>query len=205
MNTIRLKPDAEPVQETARIHELTVTLPNVGPAAYTIEWLENLPSHHIWPDRITRVTDTKTSISFGEDGFTISYSDGGGGSGQAAVLSIGGHKLYICAPGPVEENVTPRSGYIAYDGVPDDKTRKKFRTALSFALGVYLVEIGHTIFDKDWQVVAATARTAYSLGHRASDLPISRSCGSRTAISSTTSVARNSLEWSSVSSPCMRT
>lgn len=172
LNTTRLHPDADPVLETARIHELTVTLPNAGPAAYTIEWLENLPSHHMWPDRVRRVTDSKTSISFGEDGFTISHSNDGGGSGQAAVLTIGGHKLYICAPDPVEESVTPRSGYIVYDGLPDDNTRKKFRTALSFALGVYLVEIGHTIFDKDWQVVAATARTAYSLGNRASDLPL---------------------------------
>ena len=114
----------------------------------------------MWPDRVRRVTDSNSSISFGEDGFTISRSNDGGGSGQAAVLTIGGHKLYICAPDPVEESVTPRSGYIVYDGLPDDNTRKKFRTALSFALGVSLVEIGHTIFDKDWQVVAATARTA---------------------------------------------
>ena len=110
LNTTRLHPDADPVRETARIHDLAVTLPNAGPAAHTIEWLENLPSHHMWPDRVTRVTDTKTSISFGEDGFSISHSNDGGGSGPAAVLAVGGHKLYICAPGPVEESTTPRSG-----------------------------------------------------------------------------------------------
>jgi hypothetical protein len=172
LNTVRLHPDADPVRERSRIHELTLTLPNAGPAAYTIEWLENLPSHYIWPDQVTRATETKTGISFGDGDFTISHSHDGGGSGGAAILTIAGYKLYICAPCPVEEAATPRSGFIAYDGLPDDNTRKKIRTALSFAFGVYLVEIGHTIFDKDWLVVAATARTAYSLGNRASELPM---------------------------------
>jgi hypothetical protein len=172
LNTVRLHPDADPVRERSRIHELTLTLPNAGPAAYTIEWLENLPSHHIWPDQVRKATETKTGISFGDGDFTISHSHDGGGSGGAAILTIGSHKLYICAPGPVEEAATPRSGFIAYDGLPDDDTRKKIRTALSFAFGVYLVEIGHTIFDKEWLVVAATARTAYSLGNRASELPM---------------------------------
>ena len=52
------------VRETARIHELTVTLPDARPAAYTIEWLENLPSHHRWPNIIESIEGTKTNISF---------------------------------------------------------------------------------------------------------------------------------------------
>jgi hypothetical protein len=48
-------------------------------------------------------------------------------------------------------------------------TRKKIRCALSFALGFYLVEMGHTTFNKDWQVVSATSRSAYSLAKRTFD------------------------------------
>jgi hypothetical protein len=85
---------------------------------------------------------------------------------------VAGHRLYVCAPEPPNEAGTPRSGCIIYDGVADDLVRKKFRAALSFAFGVYLVETGHTFFDKDWQVVSATAKSAYSLWQRAFDLPM---------------------------------
>src|SRR5208337_3376862 len=85
-------------------------------------------------------------------------------------LRIAGHTLYVCAPMPAEITSKPVSGYVVYKGVPDDLTRKKIRTALSFALGVYLVETGHTLYDKDWQIVSATTRSAYSLGRRAFDL-----------------------------------
>jgi hypothetical protein len=170
VNRRRSKPDGDPVQEIARIHDLIVTLPDRGPAVYTIEWLENLPSHHSWPDVAETTSETKASISFGDDGITIRESGDSFSTGGAAVLKVAGHRLYVCAPEPPNEAGTPRSGCIIYDGVPDDLVRKKFRTALSFALGVYLVEIGHTFFDKDCQVVSATARSAYSLWQRAFDL-----------------------------------
>jgi hypothetical protein len=57
VNRLRSKPNGDPVQEIARIHDLTVTLPDRGPAVYAIEWLENLPSHHSWPD----IAETKGS------------------------------------------------------------------------------------------------------------------------------------------------
>jgi hypothetical protein len=170
LNTIRLHPDADPVRETARIHDLTVTLPDRGTAVYTIEWLENLPSHHIWPDIIKSHTDIKTTISFGEGHIEIPEADFRGNTRDAAILQIAGHKLYVCGPEPLDEHSTPRSGFIIYEGVPDELTRKKFRTALSLALGVYLVETGHTLFNKDWEAVTASVRTAYSLGGRAFDL-----------------------------------
>lgn len=72
---------------------------------------------------------------------------------------------------PADFRTAPVSGFIVYVGTPDDLTRKKIRTALSLALGVYLVETGHTLYDKEWQVVTATSRSAYSLGRRAFDLP----------------------------------
>jgi hypothetical protein len=66
----------------------------------------------------------------------------------------------------------PRSGCIIYEGAPDELTRKKLRTALSLAFGAYLVETGHTVFDKDWQAASATLRSPYSLGGRASELAV---------------------------------
>jgi hypothetical protein len=172
LNRVRLYPDADPVRERSRIHELTLTLPDRGIAVYTIVWLENLPSHHCWPDRIQSHTDIKTKTTFGEGRLEIPETDFRGASRGAAILEIAGHTLYVCGPEPLDENKTPRSGCIVYEGVPDTQTRKKFRVALSLALGVYLVETGHTLFNKDWEPVAATAITAYSLGGRAFDLPM---------------------------------
>ena len=41
---------------------------------------------------------------------------------------------------------------------------------MAFALGTYLVEIGHTLYDREWQIVSATSRSAYSLARKAFDL-----------------------------------
>jgi hypothetical protein len=59
VDTRRRVESGDTVRETVRVHELTVTLPGAEPAAYTIEWLENLPSHHQWPNFIEGIEGTK--------------------------------------------------------------------------------------------------------------------------------------------------
>ena len=54
--------------------------------------------------------------------------------------------------------------------MPDEIFRKKVRVALSFALGLYLVDLGSTYFDADWTIVSTLARSAYSLGRHAFEL-----------------------------------
>ncbi len=56
-------------------------------------------------------------------------------------------------------------------GVPSDEFRKKARTVLSFALNVYLVELGSAVYCKDWEIVSFKARSAYSMGRRVLELP----------------------------------
>jgi hypothetical protein len=173
VDTTRRFESGDTVREIARIHELTVTLPDAGPPAYTIEWLENLPSHHNWPNIVERIEGTEKKLSFTDDRITVVNPDGLLGTGRhAAFLEVAGHKLYIWGPTLAREGPTPRSGCIIYEGAPDELTRKKFRTALSFAFGAYLVESGRTVFDKDWRVVSAAARSAYSLGGRAAELTV---------------------------------
>jgi hypothetical protein len=65
-----------------------------------------------------------------------------------------------------------RPGCIVYVGTPDDLFRKKVRTAVSFALNVYLVELGSTLYDKDWNPTSLKARSAYSIDGKVLDLPI---------------------------------
>jgi hypothetical protein len=160
-------------RETARIHELTIKLPGPGPPAYTVEWLENLPSHFDWPNVVERVEGTEKTFSFTDNRIYATAPDELFGTGRhAAIIEAAGHKLYIWGPRLSREGPTPRSGCIIYEGAPAELTRKKFRTALSFAFGAYLVETGHTVFDKDWHAVSAAARSAYALGGRASELTV---------------------------------
>jgi len=66
----RREPQSAPqLREVATVHHLTVTLLDAGTAAYTIEWLENLPAKHLWPDTIRTVAEKTTTVS-------ISLADG---------------------------------------------------------------------------------------------------------------------------------
>ena len=64
------------VRETARIHQITVTFADAGPAAYTVEWLENLPSHYHWPNIIERVDGTKKNFFFTDTRITVADPEG---------------------------------------------------------------------------------------------------------------------------------
>ena len=161
------------LKEIAAVHLLTATPGDLGTTAYTIEWLENVPaSPFFWPDSIRTVNETATtSVALAEDCITISGSDRRDSISQAAVrLTVAGNTLYLCTFGRDDPGRKIKSGCVIYVGTPDDLTRKKIRTALGFALGVYLIEIGHTLYDQGWQIVSATARSAYSLSQKAFDL-----------------------------------
>jgi hypothetical protein len=88
----------------------------------------------------------------------------------AAKLVISGVTFYVCALGRDRVGGEIKPGCVVYDGTPDDAFRKKVRTALSFALGLYLVDLGYTIYDRDWHIVSALARSAYSLRRHAFDM-----------------------------------
>ena len=159
VQTLSVSQQEDCLREIATIHELTTKLQDVSKAAYTIEWIANMPSSFMWPDSIDTVADKTTTITVSD--LTVTESDERrSGSNAAARLTIAGHTLYICVPPRSSES---RAGCIVYTGAPDDETRKKVRTALSFALGVYLVETGHTLYDPTWLIVRATSISPYSL------------------------------------------
>jgi hypothetical protein len=159
------------LQEIATFHELKLTLFQSGEPAYTIEWLDNFPQIYLWPDSVNTVTENSTRITLANEGdeIIIREDDHRRGGGQSAArLVIDGHVLHVCAP---SRNSETRSGCIVYVGVPDQLLRKKIRTALSLALGAYLIETGHTVYDAKWHIVSAVAIGAYSLGQVAFNLP----------------------------------
>jgi hypothetical protein len=162
------------LKESAQVHFATVASASAATAMYTIDWLGNLPtSPFVWPDSIKTTTNTtKTrSISMATGGLTISSDCEQFSLAQtAAKLAICGVTFYVCALHRDRVAGEIKPGCIVYDGTPDDAFRKKVRIALSFALGLYLVDLGYTMYDRDWHIVSALARSAYSLGRRAFDM-----------------------------------
>jgi hypothetical protein len=161
------------LRETLQVHCLTLSSGDSANGAYIAEWLENLPSYpFIWPDTIRTVPDAPIRrVEFSQDGVTIFGSDRREGFSRAcARLFVAGQQLYVCALGPCNTPSKARRGCIVYVGTPSDLTRKKIRIALSFSLGLYLVELGHTLYDKQWRMISDTVLSAYSIYQRASTM-----------------------------------
>ncbi len=162
------------LREKARVHSLTVTPGDPSTAVYVIDWLDNLPnSPFIWPASVDAMETTSVTrtIDARNGGLTIPSSASRRSFTNSAVsLEINGQLCYVCALDPLDYASARHPAYIIYRGAPDDVFRKKVRTALSFALGLFLVELGSTYYDSEWNVLQATARSAYSLGMRAFDL-----------------------------------
>jgi hypothetical protein len=162
-----------PLKETAQVHFATIAPRDPATAAYMIDWLENLPaSPFIWPDVSKTITGQTSSRTIAlDDGITITSSRQQTSiSHNAAKLTVAGNTFYVCALGRDGAGAGLKPGCIVFDGMPDEMFRKKVRTALSLVLGVYLVDLGHTRYDRDWRIVSALARSAYSLGRRAFDM-----------------------------------
>jgi hypothetical protein len=162
--------------EEAGIHRLTGMVCDSAGGCYTIEWLENLPtSPFVWPAFIRTETETVTTRKIGidDDGITLFGKDlSQSSSRHAAKITIGGTPTYVCALARKDSGGLKKPGCILYAGLPDDEFRNRVRSALSFALGVYLVELGSTVYDKDWEIVSFKARSVYSIAGRVMDLPI---------------------------------
>lgn len=162
------------LKEEASVHIATTRNPAASNPVRVIEWLENLPqSPFVWPAGTKVVTNTTTTQTIAlDDGVTISSeSEAYTFSNNAVKLTVGGVTFYVCALAP-EEGSGIKPGCIIYDGIPDDGFRKKVRVALSFALGIYLVELGSTQYDAEWGIVSTHARSAYSLGLQAFELHV---------------------------------
>jgi hypothetical protein len=161
------------LKELAQVHIAKTNNPSGAPAAYVIDWLENLPkSPYTWPtasDVVTRtITTRRISLN---DGITIANdTDRFSTSWNTAKVTVDGVTFYVCALDRDDRPGAIKPGCIVYDGTPDDEFRKKIRTGLSFAIGVYLIDLGTSHYDAEWNVVSTLARSAYSLRGHAFDI-----------------------------------
>jgi hypothetical protein len=85
---------------------------------------------------------------------------------------VAGTELYVCALRRRENDDLVKPGCAIYVGTPDDEFRKKVRSAISFALGVYLVDLGSAVYSKDWEIISFKSRSAYSIDRKVLDLAV---------------------------------
>ena len=162
--------------EEAKIHALETVVRSGVDARYTIDWLENLPmSPFVWPDFVETKIETATARKVGlrDDGITLFSTDTGQSSTRAAAkIVVAGTEIYVCALHRRDNDDLVKPGCIIYVGDPDDTFRKKVRNAISFALGVYLVDLGSAVYSKDWEIISFKSRSAYSIDRKVLDLVV---------------------------------
>jgi len=166
---------AHGLKETSRIDYIEATVrDDLGPR-YTIEWLDNVGGHFVWPDSYKDETGTTEARTVsGEEGRLILIGAGDKNSFTRSCVRfvVAGIELYLCASWAPPSEIWKRPGCIIYVGTPDDDIRRKIRTALSYTLGMYLVYLGCTVFSDDWHTVYFKSISAYSIGRRVFDLVV---------------------------------
>jgi hypothetical protein len=161
--------------ETAKIYHASAEVVTSATTAYVTEWVANLSSSSLmWPDPIrTEVVDQKTR-TIGRDAYKLvlpteaKRTQSGMG---AAKIAVEGIDIYVCCSGRPDDSPL-KSGSIIYVGNPTLEFRNKIRRALSFTLGTYLVNLGHTCFAADWTMNSFECHSAYSIDKRVFDLPV---------------------------------
>lgn len=138
------------------------------PIKYLVERLENVDSgYYLWPDSVDTETSTQTLTSIGPKGNTVEIPCGSSTNGSASrclQLTIGGHSLYLISSGEDQRSLGVKSGFLLYLEPPEKDIRKKIRNCLSFVLGRPLVEMGHSTFDFEWNLISFEEISAYSMG-----------------------------------------
>jgi hypothetical protein len=168
-------PPVAELQQDCSIHRLNGSLdPGNRETTCVIDWLANVsPSFH-WPDMTDEVSGIKRTRQFGRDPNRLEMNSSNfteGGSWNCVRLTVGECTLFLAtARSTVAANIK-RPGYIVYLGCPTDEFRDRIRRCLSFALGSYLIYLGHSCFCTDWCLTHFEAMSAYSMTGRAFDVP----------------------------------
>lgn len=155
------------------LHRLVGKLPNAEFPHFVVDWLENVPTNYLWCDNIETESSVSASVALGgvpSDRPKLEIRGNGSSRGSAwaaAGLEVDGMQLYLCQLDKIKDTAAKRPGCIVYAGVPTDELRDKVRRCLSFALGSYLVYLGHSRFDALWHLTDFEAIDPYSMRDQA--------------------------------------
>src|SRR6218665_3400250 len=156
----------EVYQTTLGIQSIEGEYPTKNNPTHTIEWILNWPNEFLMPhtvktsiqNTVTKFIDTQsinTSLKSIDTTTSLSRS--------RLSFMIDGQNISICSLDRKDDK-NFRRAFILYDGVPTDEFRKKLRECVSFFLGSYLVSLGYSRFDNEWNLTNFKAISAYDYG-----------------------------------------
>lgn len=152
--------DSTETIEYSSLHSVEISYPNESDGCYLIEWIENLSDEFIWPsiDKIEVNRNSLRTIDGPIGKLEIkTHKKTGQDRRTCAQLMVDGVEVIIGKTSTKSTNIS-RPGYILYKGNPSEEIRRKIRNCFSFALGCYLIHLGETIYNEDWEMVGINAR-----------------------------------------------
>ena len=148
------------------VHFIEASLGDPIQGRYFVEWLENIDSKPLhWPESLEYNKDEGDVIKIGtpRDVLEIPFK-----SSYAAIcgscviyIEVNGVKVYLIFADK-NQSTDKESGYLIYLGCPDKELRDRIRESISFFIGRPLVKTGHSILDKDWNLLALRACSPYT-------------------------------------------
>ncbi|WP_155628143.1 hypothetical protein [Burkholderia territorii] len=152
--------------EQSKLHSVEWTATVDQKVAHTIQWLENMPDHFVWPHSVAREATTTSTLIYRGDQLAIELSDSSqsGGSSRSCVhLSLAGLDIFVVKPRNLKIEGIRSPGFILYKGNPSYEDQAKVRDILSFCLGQFLVDLGFTNFDDQWHPIHFKSTTAHTM------------------------------------------
>lgn len=153
-------------REISSVHAFEWSAETDKEPQYLIEWFENMSGSFIWPHSVDEKSTGTAQLIFRSPETEIVFSspiDSGGGSRTCVHISVEGVDLFVGASENIKVENICHPGFILYKGNPSEEVRGKIRDCVSFSLGMYLIYLGYTCFDKDFSPVSFKAVSAYAL------------------------------------------
>lgn len=147
------------------VHSIKWVSKEAAEPCYIIEWVENLASKFLWPesDVLTENGETKRTLSTATSSLEMTSPIYSHLSSRSCVhLKIDGIEIVV-GRSRVKANYIYAPGFILYREAVDESIRRKIRDCLSFCLGDFLLYLGETSFDGNWQPVAFHAKSGHAL------------------------------------------
>lgn len=153
---------AREATEKAWINSLESAPDDVEQVHQLIEWVDNVDTvlYH-WPHNLEEnlVTTATRILSGGNEPLTQYAEERTLSSRGCLRLNIAGNEIYI-APFQNHKRERPSGpGFILYKKFPCDDLRRRIRECLSFAFGLPLVYLGHTLLSKEFEFIGFQAVT----------------------------------------------
>jgi len=155
--------------EKAWVHSLEAIPEDVERVHQLIEWVDNVDTaFYLWPHNLEEKLETIAlrTLSGGAEPLTQRVKERAFSLRGCLSLNIAGNEIYIAPFRNQKKERSSGPGFILYKKFPCEDIRRKIRECLSFAFGLPLVYLGHTLFSEEFQFIGFKAVTPYTIDEK---------------------------------------